>query len=183
MGDIAIMAETEIEGMIVSEPYNVWDTLFYDNAIGSLSENWDNYSNRLIITSDDEGTLLTNNTSYYGYIFANNPNVPSGDGTNIYEFNYPLAIELDIVNVKIASDWGIDWTKSGDHRWNGNEMNLPLSGHIKIIYDGSTVKTYANGSTTESATLNFTQYSDFGLGIYVRTGTTFKFKNFKIYSI
>lgn len=170
----------------VSETFVLWDTFFYDGGVTGNSNinNWDNYNSRYSINVQSDGTLLTNtNASLYAYLIANNPNVPSGSGSSSFEFNYPLAIELDIVDANDINKNGFNFEKSSDNRFAFGEFYASIGDHLKVVYDGATLKSYLNNSSTVSRTIEFSELSDFRLSLYSQVNSYLKFKNFKVYSI
>ena len=170
MGDIDIMAETEIDGRIVSETYNVWDTLFYDkatNGTGEKNTNWNESNATATPTSD--GTVLSNSSDNFGYY------------RTTQTFNSPISIEFDIV---YSGTCGIDLNASGSHRMTFSDLGVVTGKSIKLVYDGETIKCYIDGSSTPSKTFTPSEsYSNFKFGFYIRnSSSTLTYKNLKIYS-
>ena len=62
---VSALDNPHVEGSIVSEPYEVWDCIWFDIATtGKKSDAWSNPDN-LTITTTDDGTTLSDVSNYY----------------------------------------------------------------------------------------------------------------------
>ena len=155
--------------------YELEDTiLFWDKAVtGMKNTNWTNYSSRLNISTDENGTLL-NKGSSNGYYFVNNS-----------QFIYSDYIcEFDIVEVGGQAYW-YHQASSTSVQDVINFASYNLSGkHIKMICQDGIMKVYADGNQIGSD-ISLTTSTPFEMGFRVNTSTTqdryIKYKNFKVY--
>ena len=173
-GLVNLSVETEIDGSIVSVPLSVWDTLFYDDGVTDpKTANWQNYSNRLTISVDENGTTIAHEgSSGTGYYFTDNFEV---------SYSLPVVIEFDCVSYSNYNSCGLDFVNgSTDNNKTMNALGIQQGDHVKIVYDGATISTYRNGSTTP-ITNSLSISGSIKLGFYVGSGHSFKFKNFKLY--
>ena len=162
------------ESSIVSEPSSVWDTLFFDDGVSGTA-NWNNYQSRLNVTTDSTGTTITRNStgSYSGYYIAKNGET----------FNSPVIIEMQLLDYSTTSQMGFNFETSSDNLCSFGDLNIPKNCHLKLIYEGTTVKAYIDGSTTPVGEYSLFALSDFKIGFYIRnTNTYIKFKELKIYN-
>ena len=148
--------------------------LFWDKAItGMKNTNWTNYSNRLNISTDENGTTLTKGSSN-GYYFVNNA-----------QFIYSDYIcEFDIVEVGGQAQW-YHQASSTSTQDVINFASYNLNGkHIKMICQDGIMKVYADDIQVGSD-ISLTTSTPFEMGFRVNTSTTqdryIKYKNFKVY--
>lgn len=90
-GEVDIVASTDnpiVEGSLQSGTYATIDAKFYDKAVGSSStlSRWNGYTNFEIV-GDNEGTLVTNNTTGNKYLY---PKQSSAwvENNSVIEFTY-----------------------------------------------------------------------------------------------
>ena len=115
---------------------------------------------------------------------ANNPNVPSGSGSSSFEFNYPLAIEFDFLDSNNTTKCGIDLEEASDHLFSMYQLGITNGSHVRIEYDGSSLKTYLGSSSSPVSTKTLSALTDFRISFYVMsTNDYLKYKDFKVYSI
>ena len=179
-GLVDIIAQTTIdESTVVSNTYPVWDTLFYDDGVTSpKTATWSNYQDRITVTVDSTNgtTLLRDANSGTGYYFADNSTT-----TGFFDFTTPLIIEFEMGAISDKSNSGIDFATSNlDNNKTFNQLGIAENDSIKIIYDGSVIKVYRNGSTT-SNDVNLSITGSFGIGFFILPNKSVTFKNFKIY--
>lgn len=146
---------------------------FVDYAVtNQKNSNWTNYSSRLNISTDENGTLL-NKGSSNGYYFVNNA-----------QFIYSDYIcEFDLVEVKGQAYWyhqasstsAQDVINFASHTVNGK--------HIKMICQDGIMKVYADDIQVGSD-ISLTTSTPFEMGFRVNTSTTqdrsIKYKNFRV---
>ena len=169
--------------VLQSEIYEVLDCQCIDVGTDTDYNNESrNFSNRLTVVRDSDGTELTGSNGYYMF---NKKGTPYGDNASYYrEWNAPLCIEFDLVSTNTNGN-GLYVNQSEDividfNYFRGSSTDTV---HIKITYDGELFEFYVDGvksSYTYSATL-----SDFIIGFHTNYGATssLKYKNFKIYPI
>lgn len=174
VGEVDISASAVIDGStFVSVPCSVWDYLFYDDGITSpKTANWTNYSDRLTVRVDETGTtLLRDASSGTGYYLT-----PSAYST-------PFAIEFEMVDAGTRTSNGINFAVNGsDNNKSFNALNISSGDTIKITYDGTTIRTYRNGSTTPYE-LALALTGDITIAFVIAPNQSIKFKNFRMYSI
>ena len=157
-----------------SETYSLWDTLFFDDGVSGTA-NWNNYQSRLDVTTDSTGTTITRNStgSYNGHYIAKNGET----------FNSPVIIEMQLLDYSTTTMMGFDFESSSDNMFSFADLNIPKNCYLKLIYDGTTVKAYINGSTTPVGEYSLSALSNFKIEFYIRnTNSYIKFKDFKIYT-
>ena len=176
MGDIAIMAETEIEGMIQSETYEIWDTLFFDNGTDT-SKNSEWYVNAGSGTKEitDNGMKLSNSNSTRYDIF-----IKQTGQSSIYYWNAPLCMEVDITEISGSPRLQM-YSSTGTGGASNTGFNGAGSvGHWKFTYDGTTLTAQKDNGTEYTYTRDMPNAR---IGFYVAQNEYITYKNFKIYSI
>ena len=174
VGEIDISASATVDGStFVSVPCSIWDYLFYDDGITTpKTANWTNYSDRLTVSVDETGTTLFRDAS---------------SGTGYYltpsDYSTPFAIEFEMVDTGTRTSNGIDFALNGsDNNKTFNSLNIASGDTIKITYDGETLRTYRNGSTTPIETA-LALTGDITIAFYIAPNQSIKFKNFRMYKI
>ena len=149
---------------------------FVDYAVtNQKNSNWTNYSSRLNISTDENGTLL-NKGSSNGYYFVNNA-----------QFIYSDYIcEFDIVEVGGHASW-YHQASSTSVQDVINFASYNLSGkHIKMICQDGIMKVYADDVQVGSD-ISLTTSTPFEMGFRVNTSTTqdryIKYKNFRLHTL
>lgn len=158
------------------------DTQFYDGGVtGNTNNHWYNYGNRLSVSVDNTGTLLTSLNSQYGYYYPIQPSDEITDA-NSYWFD-TFIMEFDIVSTSSTSNEIVMYNPVDPTTYISiSYVGLTTSGgHIKIVYDGSNVKVFANDVLTVNFTKVFNQ--KFRVGFDVHPNESLKYKNFVIYPI
>ena len=154
--------------------------LFYDDGVTSpKTATWNNYSDRLTVTvnSTNGTTILRDASSGTGYYFADNSTT-----TGFYDFTLPIIIEFDVGTISNKSYCGLDFaTSGGDNNKTFNALNIAENDSIKVVYDGTTIKVYKNGSTT-STDVSLSLTGSVGVGFFIGSTQSVTFKNFKIYN-
>lgn len=152
--------------------YELEDTIiFYDSGVqGTKNTDWENYSNRLSITVDSTGTLVSKGSSN-GFYYADN-------GSTFTDY----IAEFDVVSCSAAL-----WYHSGQSSTSQNIINLATyfndGGHCKIVSDNGVAKVYKDG-TQVGTDITITATAPSKIGFRVNTGTeerSIKYKNFKVY--
>jgi len=162
-------------GSVVSQPYSIWDTLFYDNAT-SESNKWRNYSDRLTVTPSDDGTTLFRDASTsIGYYIAYDTST-----SQYVTFTTPFVIEFEVSGISSRSQCGVYFSVSSDNNKTFSDMGVVNGDSVKIEYDGTTIKVYRNGGTS-STDISLSLTGNIKVGFFVGATNYFTFKNFKIY--
>ena len=173
-GEVDVVASLDnpvSQGSIVSVPCSVWDYLFYDDGITSpKTANWTNYQDRITVSVDETGTtLLRDASSSTGYYLT-----PSAYAT-------PFIMEFEMVAISNKNTCGIDFAVSGsDNNKTFNNLVINAGDTIYLTYDGETIRTYRNGSTTPNE-LALSVSGNIDIGFYIAPNESIKFKNLKIY--
>ena len=169
-GVVNLSVETEIDGSIVSEIYEVLDASYKD--IGTdvpKTARWYNQDNAFTVTPSTDGTLISCSATGLKSYFA--------DGTSYgasYKFTAPLCVEVDIESVT-----GSDVVLALMSNINPT-ITITRSCHLKMIWDGSKVEKYVDGVLI-GTTQNVTQ-TPVAIGFRMTNGSL-TYKNFVIYPI
>ena len=177
-GLVNLSVETEIDGSIVSETFNVIDALFYDDALTDTKWNT-NYNsvnvNREIVS---DGTRLyysaDSGTTYCNTVIGNTRNW--FDSTKAYQIDFDFSFERADSNSAV----GIGLGSTGFNLHNLFSSGLTGSGHLKIVTDGNTYQLYLD-NVPKGTPLTITGNAGFFFLIY-RTGSI-TFKNLTIIEI
>ena len=151
---------------------------FADYAVLNLKNtNWDNYSNRLSITTDIEGTLLSRGDSN-GYYF-----VKIGNEKFVFE---DFIAEFDVVSIKNQC---ILYYQSQNPTLAQDVMNLSshnvVGKRIRMISQNGITRVYANDVQIGNDITN-TVNVPFEMGFRLNTTQSersFKFKNFRLHKL
>ena len=167
--------------MNVLETYSLLDCLFLDYAVtGKKNSNWTNYSNRLTVTTDSNGTLLESNTSSNGYYFLNNAS-----------FTYSeWILEFDVVNLPstdLSIGIYIQDSNSSNTQINFNSTETGTTGHFKLENKNNQFKLYVDDAlikTVNHTTTVGNHEIGFRLNLYATDkGRFIKYKNLKLLPI
>ena len=178
-GKIDIVAEyTDGESIIQSEIYSIMDYIFYDTGVdGTKNTNWENYSNRLGVVTDENGTILTGNASSNGYYFAN-----ASDKFIFDEYT----CEFIVVGTPSSS---VRWYHQNTSNSNENVFTFntgwfnQTENLVKITVENGVATLIVNGTERGTTTLTLTAPYEIGFRIATGTSNTITYKNFKIYPI
>ncbi len=156
--------------MYQSETYSLIDAVFYDKATGSSStlSRWNGYNNFEIV-GDDEGTLVTNNTTGNRYLY---PKQSSAwlENNSVIEFTY-LSLTGGVLFRCNNGTSNADRYLSSLNLSNGDVVGVKILDN-KIEY-------YKNGNKLlETSYSNGNSYVAF----IIYNGSV-KFRDFKIYPI
>ena len=149
---------------------------FYDLAtLGNKNNNWENYSDRITITTDNTGTLLTGKASQNGYYFVN--------ATNKFIFT-DYTCEFDI----LAGTGTVRWYYQNSNGDNANLYNITSNltsadiNHFKLVSSNGELKVYINDTLKTTLTQTVTGPYEVGFRIANGTDNTLKYRNFHIYT-
>ena len=159
------------DSSLVSETFVLWDTLFYDSGTtGTVNSKWKINGGNGNRTSSSDGTTFENVDSSIRF-----DNFIQNNSSDIYFWNAPFCVELDIVQIQGSARLQI-FSRESSQFFNG----CGAIGHWKITYDGTTlVATKDNGSPTSYER----NLSNARIGFYVSQGESITFKNLKVYLI
>ena len=167
----------------------VYGVGFKDNGVtGDNNTDWYNSSDRLTVTTDTTGTLLTA-TDNNGYYICNLPDTSTNSIADTQEFTVPLVIEGDCVSISktgtgtdaVTGLWLNDGVGETLYKMVTFDGAVTNGDHFKIVLDGSTGKLYVNGNTPTTTSLSLSGLMN--LGLSVKAGSTLKYKNFKVYDM
>jgi len=168
------------DSSIQSEPYTVWDTLFFDEctSLTDISSRYDITSANTNVSLDESGTGIvverTSTASSWIEVKINN-------STSWRDSNTDYCIEVDVKFERIGSSSGgfilFGGASIGDHTL-GNVGNM---NHLKLITDGDTLMPYLNGEHISAQDKTMSSNQGFRLQCYQQLRITFK--NLKIYRI
>lgn len=162
--------------MILSEIYELIDALVIDNGISTNNDYndsaWDNISYFSVFSRGTDGTTVTNNTGANRYLTANIQN-----GT-MYDFSTPYRVEFDFEKLN-TDNLNIQIQMNNEDNLYFSQW-LSVNGHYIFNINENEVNWSINGTeqTPKTVTLGTTF-----VRFYLPNGVSFKFSNFKIYSI
>jgi hypothetical protein len=178
--DIVASLDSEIdESSLVSETYELIDAIMYDMATtGNKNNSWWNYGNRLTLTTDNDGTVLSNNGSSNGFYYAYPNGTTVTSDTNSYVYN-EIAFEFDIIDYNANTDGGLifyDGTKQlyVNFEW----LGVSTGDTVYLQYTNSVFTAKVNGVKKWDYT--FALSTPFRAGLLVQPTKSIKYKNFKI---
>lgn len=159
MGDIAIMAETEIDGTFVSEIYDVLDVM---KIYSTIADYYQSSSADLSLTdgvfSKTDGNVM-----------------PLNPSTSTRYFTTPMTFEFDVVN----TDTLVLQVGESSNVFNQrlSTMGATNGSRIKIVYTGTEVIPYVDGVEQTNYKVSFTHTTQYYLNMY-QSGS---WKNFVMY--
>ena len=164
--------------MLLQETYEVLDCLYYDSGVtGTNNTDWFNRNN-LSVSVLNDGTSLTGGASSGNYM-PNIKDTPHQSIADVTEWEAPFVFEYDLVSFDNSSYHS---TGVGTIGRSYAQLGLTGSHHIKMVYDGSTVKYYLDNSSSAIYTGNLSTTPTY-CTINVGSGYTQKIKDVKIYPI
>ena len=169
------------EEPIETNTIDVTDCMFYDGGVtGNKNTNWTNYSNRLTVTTDTDGTLLESNTSSNGYYFLNNAS-----------FTYSeWILEFDVVNLP-STDLNIGIyiqdSNSSNTQIMFNSTETGTTGHFKLENKNNQFKLYVDDALIKTVN-HTTTVGNHEIGFRLNSWTTdkarfIKYRNLKLLPI
>ena len=179
-GLVDVIAKTTIdESTIVSTPYEVCDCLYYDDCT-SVTHNTD-WFNRNNLSTDYTGDVLKLTGGSSGGNYMPNRTGTATSISDVTEWTPSFVFEYDLITFD-------DGTKhnAGIQSVGRSYSQLGLSNssehHIKLVYDGSKVYYYIDGSNTATYEASLTTNPVY-VSIGVSSGATQTIKDVKIYPI
>ena len=166
-GELDIVAES---GTLQSEIFAIIDSLFYDKGLtgtGQHNDNWSNLNNRMTITRETDGTLLTS-TSDWGQLYVISQST---------YFECDFCIEFDVLS--ISDTPAIRFRNSS----NTSATHNLQEGHYKIEWKSDSIKVLLDG-VEQTHYISSLVGSD--VNVYFEHSNTtdvLKYRNFVIYPI
>ena len=160
--------------MFQSETFDVWDTLFYDEATSNAkNQYW--FSNRWgnISVSDSGTTIEELSSTPINYFISNIANSSTWGDRKL--FNTNICVEFEVIEYNTGLRFII-------HESDSNYKQLPVNmGSVKLEITNTNIKSTINGNVTNTpcdftnqVLLGFQTFNDSYLG-------KITFKNFKVY--
>ena len=176
--DIVASLDDEIDdSSLVSETYELYDTLFYDGGVtgnSNLSQ-WI-YPSSISASVGSDGTTITSSSSSTQYFTANTGS--TGDSNDFYA---PFCFEFDIVSTN--GDVGlIVWASGQNANKSFASFNLTSNNHIRIEVHETQVRYFCDGVELTPLSITTTLPLRLGFTLY-NSSSVIKFKNVKIYPI
>ena len=169
--------------MYQSETYIVWDTLFHDvDSTGNDNSKWIYSNANTILSALDDGKLIDLSSPSSGNTICgcNGTSGTTWDWNNLQKFNYPFAVEFDIVSV--SNNGYIMFYVGGVAIKTFAQIGASANSNVKIFVENNKVYSQVDtGAKTELASI--TSASTYSFAFRVNAGHYFKFANFKAYSI
>ena len=165
---------------LVSNSYEVLDTINYDEAITGHTKKTYWYLNRgnMTIAEGDDGTTITDsNSSGYGVAVLTLTENPSNVNDS-YIYDTPVCFEFDIISFTTGGGVRI-YDKTNNHAPSFPNI-VSENNHVKVEVTGNKVIYYCDGQTSEA---NYTPNAKVQIGFRINNSTSLKFKNFYIYPI
>ena len=155
--------------------YEMEDTiLFWDKAVtGMKNTNWQNYSSRLTVTTDENGTNLVKGSAN-GYYLVNN-------ASNDFE---DYICEFDIVETSGYVNWFVE-SSSNQIVFVFSTYGLVSGTHVKIHSEDGVLNAYVDG-VKKTNNITITPPAPYHIGFRIPSGNTpsnLKFKNFIVYGL
>ena len=172
--DITVSADTTFTATYsdVSDSCLVEYCDFVDYAVtGKKNSNWQNYSSRLNISTDENGTTVSKGSSN-GFYYLNN-------GNNSYT---DYIAEFDILSCT-----SVFWYANGSTTQNIINLGTYFNngGHCKIVCDDGVAKLYKDGVQV-GTDITVTATAPYGLGFRINAGDgtrEIKYKNFRLHTL
>lgn len=164
-GEVDIIASTDnpiTSSSIVSETYEVLDTIFYDKGLegtGNHNDNWYGLSG-VTCVRDGEGTTISKTASGNAYITSKNQTY----------YDVPLAVEFEVISVSNVRLLMEDTTIVG----------LSDNDVVKVTVKDGYVTIYKNGTPQTPVAKSFSQTL---ISWQMVGASSLKYKNFRVYPI
>jgi len=188
-GEIDVVASLDStigSGSVVSQPYEVIDAIWYDEAVDG-HENSDLWINsNLSKTASSDGTLITNDTGTRFFGLNKNGTTASSEN-DLYDWTgNSFAVECDILSfsgtVRLQI---IDYPSQHLFQKAFSDMigASSTNKHLKIVANGTDVRCYVDGveNTSMKVTTNFTD--TYRIVFRMEGESSIKFKNLVYYPI
>lgn len=164
-----------MSGGLQSDPYVIWDTLWFDNGVnGDYNENVIISGSPSISRNADGTTITAQNNEWANYR-------PSNDGTNFLSYHVPIVVEYDLVNVSTDSRIEIYNSTSTRTQTTFSNYNNP-TGHYKHEVGLTSQKVYKDGNLIQTTYVDFSE-KNFRVDVMVWNNKSITFKNMKVYNL
>ena len=160
---------------VESSPVGILDAIFYDQATtGHKNTNWNNFSNRLTVVTDENGTSLTSNGSQNGYYFVN------GDDPFIFT---DYTVEFDVIDFGGTPRWYHQNQESANETVFTLSSYLTENCHVKITVENGVAKLYVDGVEKETKTLDSAVTNPYEIAFRLPNAVTntITYANFMVY--
>ena len=165
---------------ISSDAFHFFDCIFYDPAIeGNTNDSYYLSSSSLTRTLEADGTIVENTDTTSSRYYCSVPpdaTVTSLTGSRVYNGNYQ--IEIDILEITGSPTFQINGGITAS-RSLSTYGDTPFTARFRII-DG---KAYRESGDNWIEFQTSTSTDDFAIRLGFGTGTSLKFKNWRIYEI
>ena len=183
VGEVDVVASLDnpiVSGSVVSTPYEVLDTLFYDDGTETPT------SSRYNITSGDTNVSVVTDGIKVERTSASSSSycdIKINNSTSWRDSSKNYCIEADITFGRPSGSNGGAYALFGGQSvsiWDLTHQNSG-SGHLKIETDGTTLKPYWEGTHISASDKTMSSTDGFRFQLYQASWVTFK--NLKIYPI
>lgn len=182
MGDIAIMAETEIDGRILQEIYEVLDCLFYDKGVTGTETVWFK-ENRPSVDILSDGTVLSNTVNQNKYLWAVSPLITPSGRADCINFTPSFNVEFIVIETTGNCYLNIGDGVSSDRNRTMGQFGITGNNHIKVEVRSDSIRYYKDGTELSNLAINNITQLISRVGLFVQQNASVKFKDFKIYPI
>lgn len=149
---------------------------FYDSGvIGTTNTNWVSLTDSGAKIVNENGATLSCNDETPYMIFANKENT-SSSVSDVYDWESPFCVEFDVVDIK--GKIRLQCYSNTVNR--GSIFDFNETGHIKLLYDGTTSTVWVNGEKQKPYGVDM---DNVRIGFIVENGESFTYKDFRIYSV
>ena len=175
-GEVDIVASLDssiTDSSLVSEIYELIDTLFYDIGTSAPAENtW--ILNKFTPTYGTDGTTLT--STEFATCFANK----KGTSTTVFDWDSPVSIEFYITNVTSTNADIQIYDNTNNCTRSFNVLGITGGNQVKILVESDKIRYFVDGVEKTPQQWNVS-VDTFRIGL--RGTGTITFKNFMIYPI
>ena len=175
-GEVDIVASLDssiTDSSLVSEIYELIDTLFYDIGTSAPAENtW--ILNKFTPTYGTDGTTLT--STEFATCFANK----KGTSTTVFDWDSPVSIEFYITNVTSTNADIQIYDNTNNCTRSFNVLGITGNNQVKILVESDKIRYFVDGVEKTPQQWNVS-VDTFRVGL--RGTGTITFKNFMIYPI
>lgn len=163
--------------IFVSEIYSIFDCIVIDTCLDATKyTGWNNLNNRLQVSYDEDGRLLSNSSGSIGAYTLSAPDT-SQTGLYDYDWQYPYCIEFDVTAL---SNFTIQIKDANEH-----QGEMPFSNvnnvHIKFNVTATSLTATVGETSKNPVTVNFDDLTT--IVFIISNGNSMKFKDLRVYPI
>ena len=154
--------------------------MFHDKGLSSdYYDGWGYSTSYITVERQGTGTLVgnTDTTTARGYW----PNKPGTSGGVSEDWSDSLTIECDIVSTDGNGAFQLLQGDSNAVSRTFSQLGLTSGGHLKVVYDGTQVAYYVNGSSTATYTATKTFDGLFSIRFILSAESSLVYKDFIVY--